>query len=96
MEKFIDNCHVQTACSGSGHFAYIALCCIVGGCHVTITLLNGKLKELILFEINNGTNVRNGIFVLTFHLWDINWVSGRGNKNWIVGKSLYVITCLAS
>jgi hypothetical protein len=61
MEMFIDNCHVQGegACSGSGHYAYITLCCIVGGYHVTITLLSGKLKESILFEMNKGTNVRN-------------------------------------
>jgi hypothetical protein len=91
MEMFIDNFHVQGACSGSGHYAYIALCCIVGGYHVTLTLFNGKLKESILFEMNKGTNVRNGIFVLTFHLWDIHWVSGRGNKNWIIGKSLCVL-----
>lgn len=49
MEIVIDNCHVQGACSSSGHYAYIALCCIVGGYHVTITLLSGKLKESILF-----------------------------------------------
>jgi len=67
-EMFIDSCHVYRACSGSGHFAYIALCCIVGGYHVTITLLSGKLQESILFEMNKGTNVRNGIFVVTFHL----------------------------
>jgi hypothetical protein len=46
--------------------------------------------------MNKGINVRNGIYVLAFHLWDIHWVSGRGNKNWIAGKSLCVITCLAS
>jgi hypothetical protein len=93
---FIDNCQVWEACSGSGHYAYIALCCIVRGYHVSITLLHVKLKESILFEMKKGTNVRNGIFVLTFHLWDIHWVSGRGNKNYIIGKSLCVITCLAS
>lgn len=80
MEMFIDNCPVQGACSSSGHHAYIALCYIVGGYHVIITLLSGKLKESILFEMNKGSKVRNGIFVLTFHLWDIHWVSGRGNK----------------
>jgi len=96
MEMFVNSCHVQGACSGSGHYAYIALCCIVGGYHVTITLFSGKLKESVLFEMYKGTNVGNGIFVLAFHLRDIHWVSGRGNKNWIIGKCLCVITCLAS
>jgi len=67
-EMFIDSCHVHRACSGSGHFANIALCCIVGGYHVTVTVLSGKLKESILFGMSKGTNVRNGIFVMTFHL----------------------------